>query len=127
MSLSQDRMAEVMDQMFAECRELRAKAQREYAHDPSNAFRNFEQLSNELGITREKVLWIFLKKHLDGILAYINGYESQRESVEGRINDAVVYLTLLRGMVEDRKLRLKIAEPILVQQPVVSRPRRDNP
>ena len=40
-------------------------------------------------------------KHIDGIIAYINGHESQRESITGRINDAIVYLCILRGMVEE--------------------------
>ena len=48
------------------------------------------------------VLWIFLKKHMDGITAYIKGHKSQREDVRGRIKDAIVYLMLLWAMVEER-------------------------
>ena len=44
---------------------------------------------------------VYLLKHIDGIMAYINGHKSQREGVEGRITDAIVYLLLLRGMVDN--------------------------
>lgn len=99
-----ERFTEVRHQMSRELQFLREAGQKEYAHSEDNAFGNFERTAEDLeNITREQVLWIFVKKHLDGIKAYINGHRSQRESVEGRINDAIVYLILLRGMVEDNK------------------------
>jgi hypothetical protein len=91
----------LLNKIQEEERLVRAQGQQEYAHKDLNAFDNFERLSNELGISREKVLWIYLKKHLDGILAWINGHRSQRESVQGRIKDARMYLALLRGIAEE--------------------------
>ena len=44
---------------------------------------------------------VYLLKHIDGISSYVNGHKSQREDVRGRITDAIVYLCLLWGMVED--------------------------
>jgi len=44
---------------------------------------------------------VYLLKHIDGIAAYIDGHKSQREAVEGRITDAIVYLFLLYGLVVD--------------------------
>lgn len=98
--LTVEQMGAVMDRVFTECHGLRAAGQKEYANSV-NAFGNFERLSTRLGVSREKVLLVYLSKHLDGIDAYVNGHKSQRESVTGRINDAIVYLCLLRGMVED--------------------------
>ena len=43
---------------------------------------------------------VYLLKHIDGIMAHINGHKSQREDVRGRITDAIVYLLLLRGMID---------------------------
>jgi hypothetical protein len=64
-------------------------------------------------VSREQVLWVYTTKHLDGIQAYVNGHRSQREGVEGRINDAITYLILLRGMVEDERIngQRKISDP----------------
>lgn len=94
-------MASLLERITKELQQVREDGQKEYAHDEGNAFRNFESLADDLSITREKVLWIFLKKHLDGILAHINGHTSQREPITGRIKDAMMYLALLWGMVEE--------------------------
>ena len=94
-------MIKVMELLFEECKSTRESGQKEYAHGQENAFRNFEALAAELDLNRKKILWIYIKKHLDGILAAINGHISQREPVRGRIKDAIVYLCLLEGMFEE--------------------------
>lgn len=96
-------MAEIMLQMHQEEMKLREAGQKEYAHEESNTFANFERPQEMFNIDRKKVLWVFLQKHLDGIVAYINGHRSQREDVRGRIADARVYLSLLRGMIEEEE------------------------
>ena len=104
MSLNKSEMADLMDRVISdELRGLRSAGQDEYAHGEDNAFGNFERTGAELGISREMVLLVFLKKHLDGIASWVKGHKSQREDVRGRINDAMVYLAILRGMVEDRQ------------------------
>lgn len=102
---SREWMAALMDQIFDECREVRGAGQKEYAHDEGNAFGNFDRTGAELDLPPEKVLWIFLRKHLDGVKAHINGHVSQREDVAGRIKDAITYLCLLRGLVERKRAR----------------------
>lgn len=101
--MTREEMAVVMDRVFDECRALRDAGQKEYARRESNAFANFERVAERVGISREQALMVYLEKHLDGIHAWVNGHRSQRESVKGRINDAIVYLCLLRGMVEERE------------------------
>ena len=79
----------------------RDDGQKEYARDVDNVFANFERVGKYINVSREQVLMVYLLKHIDGIMAYINGHKSQREGVEGRITDAIVYLLLLRGMVDE--------------------------
>lgn len=98
---SQADVSRLMDNVFKEVHQTREAGQREYAHDSNNALRNFESLATDLKLDRKSVLWIFMKKHLDGILAHINGHKSQREDVRGRIKDVMVYLILLWAMVDD--------------------------
>lgn len=95
-----------MKLMYDEESETREAGQKEYAHADDNAFSNFERLAAQLKIDRKIVLWIYLQKHLDGILAYINGHVSQREPVQGRIKDVRVYLTLLRGMIDEEEKKV---------------------
>jgi hypothetical protein len=53
---------------------------------------------------------VYLLKHIDGISSFVNGHESQREDVRGRITDAIVYLCLLWGMVESKEKESRNAE-----------------
>lgn len=76
--------------------------QKEYALSV-DAFDNFNRLSVELGISREQVLLVYFSKHRDGVISYIKGHKSQREPVQGRIKDMIVYLFLLWGMVEENE------------------------
>ena len=80
--------------------QTRDEGQKEYARDTDNVFANFQRVGKYVGISQEQVLMVYLLKHIDGIMAYINGHKSQREGVEGRITDTIVYLLLLRGMVD---------------------------
>lgn len=96
-------MAKVMDAVFARCQGFRAAGQKEYAHENTNAFRNFESVGAYTGISREACLLVYMLKHVDGISAYVKGHKSQREDVRGRICDAIVYLCLLYGMVEENE------------------------
>ena len=77
--------------------------QKEYAHKKDNVFANFDRIGDALNISKEKVLLVYLLKHVDGIKAYVNGYKSQREDVTGRITDCIVYLMLLWGMVKEER------------------------
>lgn len=99
--MTKAKLAEWMDVTFREAQRLRSAGQAEYARNDDNAFANFERVSERLGISREVVAMTYLEKHLDGIHAWLQGHKSQREDVRGRILDAIVYLCILRGMIEE--------------------------
>ena len=90
----------VIQSQIKQILKTREDGQKEYARNVSNVFANFQRVGKYVGVSQEKVLMVYLLKHIDGIMAHINGHKSQRENVEGRITDAIVYLLLLRGMVE---------------------------
>jgi len=99
--MDQEQMAVVMDTVFNECRELRKAGQAEYPGEGNDAFENFQRVARDLDdVDQKKVLWVFAMKHRDGIARFLNGHTSQREDVAGRINDLIVYLCLLRGMID---------------------------
>lgn len=80
----------------------------EYANSSESQTANFERQAVALGLPPEAVLMVYLSKHIDSIQCYIRhlqgkaGYVSS-EPIEGRISDAILYLCLLRALVEDRK------------------------
>lgn len=80
---------------------LRNAGQKEYAHDDGSPFANFERGAKDMGIDRKQVLWVYAMKHKDGIAAHLKGQVSQREDVRGRVNDLIVYLLLLRGILNE--------------------------
>lgn len=74
---------------------------KEYANGVDR-FGNFNRLAQRLGITREHVLYVYLAKHLDSIESRIvTGRTFSTETTRGRIIDAITYLTLLAGMLEE--------------------------
>lgn len=99
--MTRQEVAELFDRVYKELSELREAGQKEYAHDEGNAFANFERVADRLGLSRDAVLLVYLLKHIDGITAFVRGHRSQREDVRGRIKDAIVYLHLLYGMIEE--------------------------
>jgi hypothetical protein len=114
-------MAIVMDETFKRLAQLREAGQKEYAHNEDESFANFDRIAKQLQMDRKKVLWTYVYKHIDGVVSYLNGHHSQRESVHGRIDDIHVYLELLRGMIIDEgELIMPIQEEKIKGVPVIS-------
>jgi len=97
--ITYDQFTAILNDLLVQVRRTRDAGQAEYAHTTENVFANFDRVAAQTGMSREQVLMVYLLKHFDGICAYIKGHRSQREPVQGRIIDAIVYLTLLYGMV----------------------------
>ena len=64
---------------------------------------NFKRLSEELGLTPEQVLSVYLTKHLDAIKSYLRMGREFSEPIDGRIDDAILYLILLKGLIVERR------------------------
>ena len=79
----------------------RNQGQDEYARTETEVLSNFKRIGNWKDETQESVLMTYMLKHVDGIMAYINGHTSQRENIRGRITDIMVYCMLLWAMVEE--------------------------
>lgn len=83
--------------LFEDCLEICHKAQAEYTMN-DNPFDNFERIASELGLSREVVLLVYMKKHIDGVVNYVKNGKEQRDSMRGRIIDTINYLCLLAAM-----------------------------
>ena len=96
-------MLDHIEIIFDKVSSMHIKGQKEYAMSEDNVFANFERIGEQTGFDKKMVLWIYLMKHIDGIASYLKGHKSQREDVTGRLTDAIVYLCILWGMIEDEK------------------------
>ena len=101
--MNRTEMNKIIDNIFKEVTKVRDAGQEEYARDTDNVFANFERVASFTEGTREKVLLTYMIKHIDGLCAYSDGMQSQREDVRGRLTDIIVYCCLLWGMVEDNQ------------------------
>ena len=97
------KLDKIIKNQITQILQTRDDGQKEYARNIDNVFANVQRVGKYVGILQEQVLMVYLLKHIDGIMAYVNGHKSQREGVEGRITDAIVYLLLLRGMVDENR------------------------
>ena len=96
-------MLNLIDDILSKVKDMHTEGQKEYAMSEDNVFANFERIANQTGQSKEMILWVYLMKHVDGIASYLRGHKSQREGVEGRLTDAIVYLCILWGMIKEGK------------------------
>ena len=93
-------MLDLIDNIFDHVTNMHTNGQKEYAMNEDSVFANFERIAEQTGQDKKMILWIYLMKHIDGIASYIKGHRSQREDVQGRLTDSIVYLCILWGMIE---------------------------
>lgn len=74
---------------------------KEYASD-HDRLSNFKKAAAEAGITPEQAWLVFFNKHADTVKFYCRTGSVLSESIESRIDDAIVYLVLLRGLVWEK-------------------------
>lgn len=87
--------------LLEDVQKMRDTKGREYAGS-KDRFDNFNRLAHRNQVDRQVVWLIYFSKHLDAIESYIqHGRTFSSESIRGRIVDAITYLTLLGGMIEE--------------------------
>lgn len=80
----------------------------EYSRGEDDANSNFVRLAKELGMTPETILWVYAAKHIDSVVCFIKDTEKGNkrqlsEPIEGRIDDIIMYMMLLKGLIFDRQ------------------------
>ena len=100
--MNYDEMSNLMDRVIIpEIKQTRASGQAEYARTDGDVLANFKRIGKSLDMNPDKVIAVYLLKHMDGIISHIDGHKSQRENVTGRLTDVIVYCCLLWASVED--------------------------
>lgn len=96
--MNQSDFNKLAEATFQRIRDLTSSKGIEYRAGDDDQLANFKRLSGQLKLLPEKVLWVYLTKHLDGILNFVNTGTQPSEGVGGRINDAILYLILLKAI-----------------------------
>lgn len=67
-----------------------------------NTFTNFDTIAEELGMTPDQVVWVYLRKQLQALLRYVNHGALETEPLMNRIIDARNFLAILGGVARRR-------------------------
>ena len=102
--MTHDEMSDfIQNDLIPKVIKTRDQAQKEYA-EADNVFANFENVARFIGGDRDEAIMTYLIKHIQGLGSYTcKGVVAQREGVEGRIIDSIVYLFLLAASLEDKQ------------------------
>ncbi len=98
--------------LFDQVKHMQCTKGKEYT-DGIDRFQNFNEEAKDMDVSRLKVAEIFLNKHMRAIKSYIrDGKEYSDEGIMGRIVDAITYLTLIAGMIEETHQRDPKRDPL---------------
>jgi len=104
---SHEEYALIVDQTIQQIKELSSLKGGEYAGD-EDRLANFRRNAINLGLTMEDVWSVYAAKHWDAIMQYVkdlrdNKTRKRLESIEGRMDDLIVYLILAKAMYRERE------------------------
>ena len=96
----------LMKETFDTCVELGQKKGGEYAGD-GDRLANFRRNGLNLNLPMEVIWAIYAAKHWDALMQYISDLNTgakrpRMEPIKGRIDDLIVYLILLKCMIDER-------------------------
>lgn len=98
--------------IFLQCSAMANTKGREYSRTVER-FANFKRIAEKnKKLNPLDVCQIFLAKHIDGIDSFVeNGRTFSEERIYGRIVDAIVYMTLMYGLIQEAEFEeLKLAQ-----------------
>jgi len=88
----------LVENTFETLRSLRASKGKEYANS-DDRLDNFKRIAKKKGVSPLVVAGVFLEKHLDALDYYTKNGRIESESITGRIDDALLYLLLIKGLI----------------------------
>jgi uncharacterized protein (DUF849 family) len=101
---------QLIDSTAEQLQRLTATKGAEYANS-ENQLANFKRLGKRLGLKPEAVILVYLTKHLDAIDSYVRTGRVHSEPIEGRIDDAILYLILLKASIREADLLPGVPDP----------------
>lgn len=92
----------MMETHFDMLVDINRKKGHDYAGE-EDALSNFKRHAENLGLRPEQIWAVYFSKHADAVMTYCREGAVASEPIEGRIHDALLYLFLLLGLVEEKK------------------------
>lgn len=101
-----DRLIEVINATHNTMVELTNTKGSEYTNSDIDRLSNFKRIAVDLDLTSQEVLLVYLMKHMASIKTFVRDRSKGQnralsEPINGRIDDAILYLILLKCLIED--------------------------
>jgi hypothetical protein len=83
---------------------------REYCNDSADGLANLRSAAHKLNLNMETVCLVYLNKHITSIETYVRRMQEGKETpklaepIQGRINDAILYLILMKCIIHEQRL-----------------------
>lgn len=108
MTYSHDRYESLVNETFETIRKLAKLKGGEYSGDTDRLL-NFRRNAEALALPMETIWAVYAAKHWDAIMQYIKDmqagtYRERLEPISGRVDDLLVYLLLLKAMMEEHSM-----------------------
>lgn len=101
--MTHDQMTKIIDDTFDEIQRIRESKGKDYSRGEADTLSNFKRHAEALGLTPEQVWAVYASKHWDAVISYCKHGQVESEPIAGRIDDALTYLLLLKGLIADRR------------------------
>lgn len=97
----------LMDEQYQRLKDINNTKGADYAGD-EDALANFKRDQARMAkiATANPLLlkwYVYFEKHLGAVMTFLEEGDVKSEPIEGRIDDCLLYLFLLRGLIEDQR------------------------
>lgn len=100
--MTKNEFLELIEDQYHKIIDLTRSKGEEYSRS-DDQLANFKRNAADLGLTPQQIWAVYFNKHIDSIKSYIaNPTKPLSEPIEGRIDDAILYLLLFKAMVVEK-------------------------
>lgn len=102
--MTQDVFDKLIEALTEERKKIVSVKRPDYILKSRDVLDNFKRQSSEIDVDPLVVCYVFLRKHISAIGAYAKSPDVvHSEPIRGRIADAINYLELFHGLVQERQ------------------------
>lgn len=116
---------ELMHEQFGRLLDINNTKGHDYAGDEDaldNFKRDEERIAKIAANNPHLLKWyVYFEKHLGAIMTYLEEGDVKSEPINGRIDDVLLYLFLLRGLIEEQREGNVFARDAATREMVVTR------
>jgi hypothetical protein len=98
--VNRQEFTKIIEDTFESIKTLNVTKGEEYSGE-DDALANFKRTGKAQDLLPMKVWAVFASKHYDAINSFIRNGKTLSEPIEGRIDDLIMYLLLLKGLIAD--------------------------